>query len=167
MGYPKEISDAINFLYRKLNFKIDNFQSNKEGKEYNACSYNLGELKIISRKAKITPKKIGYFVAVWKRNSEGITEPFDFEDDFSFFVINIENQYQKGQFIFSKEVLKKHGIISNNGVGGKRGFRLYAPWDNPTSKQGLKTQTWQLNYFLSLDYDKGIDIERANFLYKS
>jgi hypothetical protein len=164
-AHIKKILTVNNSIYDKLNLTISNFQLNTEGKEYNSCSFFLNKSRVISRQAKITPKKAGYFVAVWKRNNKGITTPFTVEDKFDLFVINIQNKEKKGQFVFSKEVLKKYGIIRLNGTEGKRGFRLYAPWDNPTSKQAVKTQEWQLNYFLALEEGANIDLFKAKQLY--
>ena len=42
------------------------------------------------------------------------------------------------------------GIIYENGRVGKRGIRFYAPWDSATSKQALKTKSWQVDYFLGI-----------------
>jgi len=126
---------------------ITNYKVNTESNQYNACSYTIDGLNIIERTAKITPKKIGQFVTCWKRNFDGITEPHKDSDDFDFFYINVINEEKKGVFKFPKKALIKHGIISTEKKDGKRGFRVYPIWDNPTSKQGLKTQGWQLNYF--------------------
>jgi hypothetical protein len=30
------------------------------------------------------------------------------------------------------------------------GIRVYPIWDKPTSKQALKTQLWQLSYFVNM-----------------
>jgi hypothetical protein len=38
-------------------------------------------------------------------------------------------------------------IISTHLKEGKRGMRVYPPWDLPSSKQAKKTQQWQLPYF--------------------
>ena len=54
---------------------------------------------------------------------------------------------KKGVFKFSKEVLIKHGIVSTEKKDGKRGFRVYPIWDKTTSKQAIKAQIWQLEYF--------------------
>ncbi len=68
---------------------ISNYLQNSESKEYKACSYEINGIKIIERTAKITPKKIGQFVTCWKRNVNGITEPFKDSDDFDFFIIKV------------------------------------------------------------------------------
>ena len=38
-------------------------------------------------------------------------------------------------------------ILSVNGQGGKRGFRVYPKWDLPENKQAKQTQSWQVSYF--------------------
>lgn len=130
--------------------KITNFTLEKESKEYKACSYIKDGNYIIERTAKITPKKIGQFVTCWKRNTEGVTEPYKDSDNFNFFIIKVLNKENSGEFKFPKSALIKHGIVSTKKKDGKRGFRVYPIWDTPTSKQALKTQQWQLNYF---EYD--------------
>lgn len=55
-------------VYDKCSFGISDFENEPESKEYDACRFKLNGLNIISRKAKITPKKIGQFVTFWKRN---------------------------------------------------------------------------------------------------
>jgi hypothetical protein len=51
---------------------------------------------------------------------------------------------------FLKSVLADKGIITKNGKEGKRGIRVYPPWDIATNKQAEKTQSWQTKYFLLL-----------------
>lgn len=100
-----------------------------------------------SRLSKITPKKIGQFVTFWTRNKNGITEPFKEEDNFDFLIINVNYENRCGQFVFPKSTLIKQGIISTITKEGKRGFRVYPIWDITESKQAIRTQKWQLNFF--------------------
>lgn len=151
-------------LYNKLGLSISNLILDTESKEYKACRYNLNDLKIIDRKAKITPKKVGQFVTCWKRNQEGITTPFNESDDFDYYVINVTSGAQSGQFVFPKAILIKKGIVSTNSKDGKRGFRVYPEWDKPTNKQAISTQKWQLSYFLDLN-DSSL-LKKAKELYK-
>ncbi len=120
---------------------------NPEAKEYNGCSYQLGSLSIIQREAKTTPQKVGQFVTLWKRNPKGETCPLEISDRFDYVVIICETQEQIGHFLFPKEVLAEKGHIRSKRSNGKRGFRVYPAWDNPTSKQAKATQSWQLQYF--------------------
>ncbi|MDG1993173.1 MAG: MepB family protein [Polaribacter sp.] len=132
-----------------MNQIISNYLQNTESQEYKACSYEIDGIKIIERTAKITPKKISQFVTCWKRNANGTTEPFKDFDDFDFFIIKIFDENSAGYFKFSKAALIKNGIISTEKKDGKRGFRVYPIWDKPTSKQAIKTQKWQLEYFIN------------------
>ena len=118
---------------------------------YGACSFDLGGHKIEYRVSKITPTKTGQFVTIWKRNQEGITAPFDISDDIDFIVITAKGEDKIGQFVFSKTILAEKGIISQNGKDGKRGIRVYPPWDTATNKQAEKTQSWQTKHFLIID----------------
>ena len=111
------------------------------------------------RVANITPTKIGQFVAIWKRNNNGITVPFDVADSLDFMIISVRDSENFGQFIFPKSVLVSHGIISQNEKGGKRGIRVYAPWDKPENKQAIKTQAWQVNYFVEIRENSHLDLE--------
>jgi hypothetical protein len=140
-------------LYDKCGLDLTDLALNVEGSEYAACSFKLNQYKIEHRSSKITPKKTGQFVTVWKRNKDKVTEPFNILDDINFIVITSRNDNDIGQFIFPKAVLADKGIIIRDGNGGKRGIRVYPPWDTPTSEQAKKTQKWQTKYFVKLDTD--------------
>lgn len=140
-------------VYDKCNFEFTNLIIDSESEEYQACSFKLNSFEIIHRFSKITPTKIGQFVTIWKRNSKGITAPFDVSDDFDFIIITSKSGDNLGQFIFPKSVLLEKGIISNSNTSGKRGIRVYPPWDVPANKQAEKTQLWQVKYFYSIEKD--------------
>lgn len=134
-------------IYLKCGFTLKNLQMHSESSEYAACSFELNNYKVEYRVSKITPTKTGQFVTIWKRNNEGITIPFDFSD-LDFIIITSKNNDQIGQFIFPKSVLAQKGIITKNSKSGKRGIRVYPPWDTVMSKQAEQTQRWQTNYFV-------------------
>ena len=137
-------------IYDKLSLNISNFNNESEGKQYDACQFELNRFKIICRSSKITPKKVGQFVTFWKRNKDGITEPHCETDPFDFYIINVKADNKLGQFVFPKAELIKNGIISTNTNDGKRGFRIYPKWDKARNKQAIKTQNWQLEYFYEI-----------------
>jgi hypothetical protein len=145
-----ELKMVKELLYDKCSFELKELKLNSESAEYGACSFNLDENKMVHRVSKITPTKVGQFVTIWKRNKNGQTEPFDISDDFDFMAITSRNGDNIGQFIFPKSVLVDKGIITQNGKGGKRGMRVYPPWDTVTNKQAEKTQSWQINYFITI-----------------
>lgn len=153
-------------VYDKCGFELTNPMVNTESIEYGACVFQLDKKTIIHRVSKITPTKSGQFVTIWKRNHDGITEPFHIQDDFDFIVITAKNGGNFGQFIFPKAVLADKGIISTNNKEGKRGIRVYPPWDIVISKQAVKTQNWQTNYFLKISGDSITELSCAKELFK-
>ena len=158
------LSEIQKIICDKTSCNIFNLKFDPESKDYKGATYQINSKRVISRSSKITPKKTGQFVTFWKRNQKGITEPFNIESKFDFFVIDVVKDDKKGQFILPKEILQTKGIISSNEKEGKRGFRVYPMWDKPTSKQAIKTQNWQLNYFI--EFNEVIDVVRLKGLYK-
>lgn len=159
-SFQADLQLAEKLLYNEFGFQLQNLVWNSENTNYGACSFELNNKIIQYRVANITPTKIGQFVAIWKRNSEGITAPFDVSDSLDFLIISVRDSENFGQFIFPKSVLVSKGIISQNTKGGKRGIRVYAPWDKPENKQGIKTQAWQINYFVEIRENSLIDLEK-------
>ena len=138
------------FLSRECNIAIQNTLPFKESRDYEAASFSINAHKILYRQSRITPAKTGQFVAIWKRNNAGITQPFDITDEFDFMMIAAKAESLSGIFIFPKEVLSHHGVVSINGKGGKRGIRVYPPWNLASNKQATQTQEWQTKYFINL-----------------
>lgn len=147
---PDHLKTLEAFLFQQLNITCSSYTKDPECEEYSGYTCLLDTFTIKFRKAKITPKKIGQFVTVWKRNAEGITTPFTLSDPFDFYIILTEASNQVGCFIFPKSILGEKGILTTPKQEGKRGFRVYPTWDAPTSKQAKKTQQWQENYFILL-----------------
>lgn len=137
-------------VYDKCGLDLTNPRLSTESIEYGACSFELNGKKIQHRVSKITPAKTGQFVTIWKRNKEGITTPFDFSDNMDFIIITSRSGSNFGQFVFPKSILAEKGIITKNGKEGKRGIRVYPPWDITTSKQAEKAQAWQTPFFLKI-----------------
>ena len=152
-------------VYDKCGFDLTNFKRNIESKEYGACSFELSGKIIEHRVSKITPTKTGQFVTIWKRNKEGITEPFDITDEIDFINITSKSGENFGQFVFPKSVLADKGIITKNGKEGKRGIRVYPPWDIATNKQAEKTQRWQTKYFLTIPPENLTDLDLIKKLF--
>lgn len=111
------------FLYTEPVFDL-------ESKEYGASKFRVNNLSVVFRVAKITPKKSGQFVTLWKRSSEGTIQPLDCSDPFDLVVISVSKGSNFGQFIFSKRVLSEKKILSNKEKKGKLAFRVYPPWDD-------------------------------------
>lgn len=141
------VIESLQEWLKQAGIETTEFLKEPEGKEYAAASFYINDHLIIYRQSKITSLKIGQFVTAWKRNVEGITAPYGVEDNIGFLLIVSTDGLNTGVFIFPKEVLLKQGILSKAGKGGKRGFRVYPPWDIITSKQAIKTKSWQSGHF--------------------
>jgi hypothetical protein len=163
---PNDLLLAKKLVYNPLGFDCPNLIKEAESAEYEAFRFTINDKFIVYRNAKITPTKIGQFVTLWKRNDDGITEPLNALDDVDFVIINTRKDARFGQFIFSKSALQTHGILTDKDKEGKRGFRVYPPWDIAKNKQAKKTQAWQLNHFLEFSEDGNIDLIRAKALYR-
>ena len=153
----------ITEIYRKCGLQISDFTTEPESKEYSACQFQINGRLVLCRTAKITPKKTGQFVTFWKRDTKGITQPFSEKDNFHFYVINVQMETRRGQFVFPKASLIAKGIISTEEKDGKRGFRVYPAWDTATNKQAEKTQRWQLDYFFEIS--KATNLKEVAELY--
>lgn len=141
---------AINFIEHHFKEKITEQTVDAESVDYFGCHFKTVNYSIKYRKAKITPKKIGAFVALWKRDTDRNTIPYDQEDPFDFYIIEVEDHMLRGFFLFPKQALIDRNILSSK-KEGKRGFRLYMSWNVVASAQALKTQAWQLPYFVNLN----------------
>lgn len=159
--------DAIKFIYDPLGYKLNNFVAEAESQEYSACDFSLDTRRVKYRTAKTTPTKVGQFVTVWKRNADGITCPYDAEDGIDLFVIGVRKDELVGQFVFPNSALIHQDILSIHGKGGKRGFRVYPPWEKDLNKQAQKTQSWQKEFFLELKSVEEMDKDRVRHLYLS
>lgn len=158
-SFKADLQLVEKLLYNECGFQLQNLVWNSESTNYGACSFELNNKLIQYRVANITPSKIGQFVAIWKRNNVGITAPFDVLDSLDFMIISVRDSENLGQFIFPKAVLVSKGIVSKNEKGGKRGIRVYAPWDKPINKQAIQTQAWQVNYFVEIKENSLLDLE--------
>ncbi len=92
-------------IYCKCGLQISDFITGPESREYSASQFQVNGQIVISRTAKITPKKLGQFVTFWKRNQKGLTQPFSEKDNFHFYVIDVKKENHLGQFIFPKTIL--------------------------------------------------------------
>lgn len=151
---PKDLIIAKKLVYDHCNFESAQPLPEPESQDYNAYRFDLNSLKICYRTAKITPTKTGQFVTLWKRNKNGIIEPFDFCDEIDAVIISVSKENNLGQFIFPKTILLEKGVFSTKTKEGKRAIRVYPPWDQTSSKQAQKTQQWQLNYFFEVGVQK-------------
>jgi hypothetical protein len=165
-GIPRDLIVIQEILFDSCNFQISQLVLEAESSEYGACTFELNNLNIRFRSAKITPTKTGQFVTLWKRINQGPIQPFDSTDPIDLFIISTRKDNQFGLFIFPKSILITKEIVSDT-KEGKRAIRVYPPWDITASKQAQKTQKWQLDYFLEVTNDRTIDLTLAKLLFLS
>jgi hypothetical protein len=156
---PRELITAIRNVYKPAGIRVTNAaQRETESSEYSACRLELNGYTIAFRVAKTTPTKIGQFVTIWKRSAPSNTiAPLDIRDGITFVIVNVFDAIHRGQFIFGQKILLEKNIMSHNGKGGKLAIRVYPPWTKPIAKQAIKTQHWQLQYFLPFAADGSAD----------
>ena len=131
-----------------------------ESAEYGAWRVGIAGHNVVVRSARTTPTKIGQFVTLWKRMEKDIA-PLDSADDVQFAAIHVGDGKQEGWFIVDRAALLAHGVMSRDGAGGKRALRVYPPWCAPVARQAVRSQQWQLNYFVAAGAD---DAQRARRL---
>ena len=159
-----DLQDTQRLVYDLAGLNYSQPLIEKENVKYGGCTFTLNDLHIRFRVAKITPKKIGQFVTLWKRIGK-TPAPFDISDPVDFFVVSVRKEDLFGQFVFPKAALREKGIVSENSKGGKMAIRVYPPWDKTISPQAQKTQKWQLKYFLEIPQDKPLDRVKLYTLY--
>lgn len=153
-------------VYEPNQLTVSSMEEEKQNAKYGAGIFQLTFHTVRFRVAKITPTKVGQFVAFWEKNENNENQPYSCEDAPDLLVINTSTENnQFGQFVFPKEVLLKQNILSSNSTKGKMGIRVYPIWDSPVSKVALKTQTCQLTYFVDLSNTDKLPTERILELY--
>ncbi|WP_286158164.1 MepB family protein [Streptomyces sp. CB03911] len=160
-----DLAAAKALIYDSCGFTCSQPVPEAEGAAYAAHEFTLDGLSIRFRTARTTPTKVGQFVTVWKRSPAGPIQPLDAKDPVDLLVISTRDHQHLGQFVFPMDALRRHGVVSVNGSGGKRAFRVYPPWATTTNRQAGCAQAWQLDHFLHLHQESPIDLARARQLY--
>ncbi|MFE0191917.1 MepB family protein [Streptomyces sp. NPDC058989] len=162
-----ELLAARASVYDPCGFRCSRPVPEAESAEYGAHAFTVDGRAVRFRVGKTTPTKVGQFVTVWKRCDGGPIQPFDAADAVDLFVISTREQAHFGQFVFPREVLAERDVVSRDGTGGKRGFRIYPPWVTTTSRQARNTQKWQTAHFLTVPETGSVDLARARALYRA
>ena len=79
-------------------------------------------------------------------------------------MISCREKDNLGLFIFPQAVLIDKGILSSVQKEGKRGIRVYPPWETATNNQAMTTQKWQSKYFITLRGNSPLDLNLARNL---
>jgi hypothetical protein len=158
---------AKTLIYDPCGYACSKLAAEKESSDYGATTFTLNNRSVIFRAAHITPTKTGQFVTLWKRNTGGITQPHHESENIDLVVISVRKAQHFGQFIFPKTALIQRGILSTSKKEGKRGFRVYPPWDKAENPQAIRTQRWQTQFFLEVMDGSALDRMRVNLLYEA
>ncbi|MBO7936843.1 MULTISPECIES: MepB family protein [Streptomyces] len=165
-----DLRAAKALVYDPCGFTCSRPVPEAESAEYAAHEFTLDGRAVRFRAGKTTPTKAGQFVTVWKRSPGGPIQPFDVTDPVDLFVISTRDRQGFGQFVFPLDALRAHGVVSAAGSGGKRAFRVYAPWVTTTNRQAGRAQAWQADFFLPMGLAGGedgpCDLPRARKLYE-
>lgn len=133
-------------------FKDSNVILNKDSwnSDYEGMQITFNLINFKSRLAKKTPKKQGYFVAIWKKDAFNKNTPFTEDDIGEYLVVNILDNNNEGQFVFPVSVLIEKGIIQSENSKGKMALRVYPPWVKDLNKSAMVSQKWQTEHFYKM-----------------
>ncbi|GAK12439.1 MepB family protein [Geomicrobium sp. JCM 19039] len=160
-GFYETLSYINRTVYSPIGLNIKNVHEEKQNAKYGAGSFETPFKTVRFRVASKTPKKVGQFVVIWRKDENNKNRSYTYDEAHDLLVVTVFNESSEfGQFIFPKEILVKQNIVSTNVREGKMGFRVYPEWDKPTSRQGIKTQEWQLPYFVYMNVSNQHDILR-------
>ncbi|MBM7542794.1 MepB family protein [Amphibacillus cookii] len=161
---------ALNYvnkmIYEPNDLTVKSAQEEKQNAKYGAGIFRLSSRTVRFRVANITPTKAGQFVAFWEKDENNKNQPFTYEEAPDLLVITtFKDDSEFGQFIFPKEILFKQDILRFNSKKGKMAIRVYPSWDKPPSKQAMKTQKWQLPYFVDMSDPSKLPTDKIIELY--
>lgn len=127
----------------------------EQNSDYESGLARIGEELWRIRTARVTPSKPGAFVALWRRNPSGETEPFSASETtvsgaLIFVSERADGAGRTGVFRFTRDHLSELGVLSSPARPGKRGFRVYPPWAQELNRQAARTQAAQATAFTEI-----------------
>lgn len=152
---------SMDYLSRILqeisDYPIEDFKVEEQNKEYEGTTFVLGDQSFRSRRAKVTPKKLGYFVVFWEKDEANKNKPYDVDSAPDKLIITIFDQDKLGQFIFPKKILAEKNSLTNGKTRGKMALRVYPDWITGLNKTASATQQWQKAFFIDLTREQELD----------
>ena len=125
-------------------------QHEEQNGEYESGILDIGAEVWRVRTARVTPKKPGAFVAVWKRDEAGETRPLGSDDGIAGLLVFVQEGERFGAFRFTASQLEIQGVTRSPSHPGKRGFRVYPSWSTNLNPQATRTQAAQSSAFTRL-----------------
>lgn len=164
--FYKALTYVSKMIYEPNNLSLKSVQEERQNSKYGAGTFQISSRTVRFRVANITPTKVGQFVAFWEKDENNKNQPYSYEEAPDLLVITtFKNDHEFGQFIFPKEIIFKQNILRSSSTKGKMAIRVYPSWDSPTSKQAMKTQKWQLPYFIDMTSRNKLTEEKMMKLY--
>lgn len=168
----KDFYTVLNYInkniYETIDLIIESVKEEKQNSKYGAGTFAISSKTVRFRVANTTPTKVGQFVAFWEKDENNKNQPYLYEEAPDLLVITtFKSENEFGQFIFPKEVLLKQNILRSISTKGKMAIRVYPNWDSPSSKQAIKTQQWQLPYFVDMRNPNKLPLEKITELYSA
>ena len=154
------IADTLSAFDKVIIKKVHEESQNSE---YEGLIVTINGQSYRSRLAKLTPKKVGYFVAFWGKDANHQNQAFDMTNTPDKLIISIIDGDLKGQFVFPKSLLMQQGVLSHEHAKGKMAMRVYPTWLEHLNATASQTQKWQGNYFIDLSSE--VDYNRVSQLY--
>lgn len=160
------LNDVNKMMYEPNGLTVGRVREEKHNSKYGAGAFECSSRTIRFRVANVTPNKVGQFVSIWEKDSSNKNQPYSYDESTDLLVITtFKNNDEYGQFIFPKEVLLKQKVLKSHSTKGKMAMRVYPIWDTPTSKQAMKSQQWQLPYFIDMSHQNHSTKEKILKLY--
>ena len=138
--------DAV--LYRPLGLNLT-FPVTHSHSTYNSF---LNSIRVVHRNGSLSS---GTFRVNLMKMVDGAYIPLHEAEAFNLVIIGIRRAPSEallGCFVFPKEILIEHQVISTAERGGVVCFALYPPlsWCMPTHKGALRAQEWQEPFYIDL-----------------
>lgn len=166
--FYKTLTYVNKILYEPNQLMIKNILEETQNSDYGAGKFQLNSKSVRFRVAKITPAKIGQFVAFWEKDEANKNQAFSDDNATDLLIINtFDEKGNFGQFVFPKEILLKQKILKSTRNKGKMAIRVYPSWDAPTSKQAIAAQNWQLPYFINISDINNLPVDTVLKLYSN
>ncbi|OPA74183.1 mep operon protein MepB [Paenibacillus selenitireducens] len=168
-NFNKALTYVNEIFYEPNHLTIKTIREEPQNSDYGAGIFQLNSKSVRFRVAKITPTKMGQFVAFWEKDLDHKNQAFSYENATDLLVIHTftNNTHDFGQFVFPKEVLVQQNILKTATAKGKMAIRVYPSWDTPTSKQAIATQKWQLPYFVHVNNKNSLQMQELLKLYSN
>ncbi len=127
-------------------------RAEEQNTDYEAGLVAIGAETWRIRTARVTPTKPGAFVAVWRRDDDGVTRPFVADEVHDGLLVFVRDGTRFGVFRFTPAHLTDLGVTRTDRSPGKRGFRVYPNWCDELNAQAVRTQVAQSAAFTLLSF---------------